>query len=141
MSRFRSNLDPPRLRRALGHLVQATDPTPADHQAERRHAQRGVWVTPTWEGRVALQGLLDPEAGQTPTAALGPWPARPAPPMPAAATSAAPMPWPSWPAATWRAASCPRAAGSAPTSTSWWIWASLLGHPGAIGREGGGAGP
>jgi hypothetical protein len=60
-------LDPPRLRRVIAHLRDAVDP-----QAERRHAQRGVWVTPTWEGMVALQGLLEPEAGQTLLAALDP---------------------------------------------------------------------
>jgi hypothetical protein len=65
-------LDPPRLRRVIAHLRDAVDPQAADRQAERRHAQRGVWVTPTWEGMVALQGLLEPEAGQTLLAALDP---------------------------------------------------------------------
>jgi hypothetical protein len=36
-----------------------------------------VWLAPTWEGMVALQGLLEPEAGQTLLAALEPL-ARPA---------------------------------------------------------------
>jgi len=61
-------LDPPRLRRVLGHLRQATDPDGAD----QRHGRRGLWVTPTLEGMVALQGLLEPEAGQTLLAALEP---------------------------------------------------------------------
>jgi hypothetical protein len=42
------HLDPPRLRRAVGHLVQATDPDAADHQAERRHGRRGVWWATPW---------------------------------------------------------------------------------------------
>jgi hypothetical protein len=65
-------LDPPRLRQVLGHLRRVADPDRADHQAERQHQQRGLWVTPTWEGMVAVNGLLEPEAGQTLLAALEP---------------------------------------------------------------------
>jgi Domain of unknown function (DUF222) len=65
-------LDPPRLRQAVAHLRQVTDPEAADRQAERRHGRRGLWVTPTLDGMVALQGLLDPEAGQLVLAALEP---------------------------------------------------------------------
>jgi hypothetical protein len=67
-----SRLDPPRLRQAVGHLVQVVDPDGADRQAERRHERRGVWLSPTWEGMVAVDGLLEPEAGQTLLAALEP---------------------------------------------------------------------
>jgi hypothetical protein len=70
-------LDPPQLRRAVAHLGLVADPDGADDQAERRYARRGVWLASTWEGMVALQGLLDPEAGQTLLAALEPL-ARPA---------------------------------------------------------------
>ena len=48
------------------------DPDGAEAQAERRHQQRGLWLSPTWEGMVAVNGLLDPEAGQTLLAALEP---------------------------------------------------------------------
>jgi hypothetical protein len=65
-------LDPPRLRRVLGHLHQVADPDGADDQAERRHGRRGLWLAPTLDGMVALQGLLAPEAGQTLLAALAP---------------------------------------------------------------------
>ena len=65
-------LDPPRLRRVITHLQLAADPDGADHQAERRHGRRGLWLAPTWEGMVALQGLLDPEGGQLLLAALDP---------------------------------------------------------------------
>jgi hypothetical protein len=65
-------LDPPRLRRVLGHLQQVADPEGADREGERRHARRGVWLAPTWEGMVALQGLLEPEADQVVLAALEP---------------------------------------------------------------------
>lgn len=47
-------LDPPRLRRVLGHLHQVADPEGADRQAERRHQRRGLWLTPTFEGMVAI---------------------------------------------------------------------------------------
>ena len=65
-------LDPPRLRRAIAHLRLVADPDTADDQAERQHQQRGLWLASTWEGMVAVNGLLDPEAGQTLLAALEP---------------------------------------------------------------------
>jgi hypothetical protein len=65
-------LDPGQLRRVMGHLLQVADPDAADRQAERRHQRRGLWLAPTWEGMVALDGLLEPEAGQTLLAALEP---------------------------------------------------------------------
>jgi hypothetical protein len=70
-------LDPPRLRQAVAHLRLVADPEGADAQAERRHQRRGLWWSATFDGMVALQGLLDPEAGQTLQAALEPL-ARPA---------------------------------------------------------------
>ena len=70
-------LDPPRLRRVLGHLRLVADPDGSDTQAELRHQRRGVWLAPTWEGMVAIDGLLEPEAGQSLLAALEPL-ARPA---------------------------------------------------------------
>jgi Domain of unknown function (DUF222) len=70
-------LDPPVLRQAVGWLVQVADPDRADQVAERRHQRRGVWLSPTWEGLVAVDGLLEPEAGQLLATALEPL-ARPA---------------------------------------------------------------
>jgi hypothetical protein len=70
-------LDPGRLRRLLGHLLQVAHPDGADRDRERRHARRGLWLAPTWEGMVAVDGLLEPEAGQSLLAALEPL-ARPA---------------------------------------------------------------
>src|ERR671913_2430212 len=72
-------LDPTRLRRLLGHLLQLADPDSADRDRERRHARRGLWLAPTFEGMVAGGGLLEPQAGQTLLAALEPF-ARPARP-------------------------------------------------------------
>ena len=70
-------LDPTRLRRLLGHLLQVADPDGADRDRERRHQRRGLWLAPTFEGMVAVDGLLEPEAGQSLLAALEPL-ARPA---------------------------------------------------------------
>jgi Domain of unknown function (DUF222)/HNH endonuclease len=70
-------LDPPRLRRVLGHLQRVADPDGADRTTEQRHQRRGLWLAPTWEGMVAIDGLLEPEAGQTLLVALEPL-ARPA---------------------------------------------------------------
>jgi Domain of unknown function (DUF222)/HNH endonuclease len=70
-------LDPDQLRRLLGHLLQVADPDGADRGRERRHARRGLWLAPTFAGMVAVDGLLEPEAGQTLLAALEPL-ARPA---------------------------------------------------------------
>jgi hypothetical protein len=70
-------LDPPTLRRAVGWLVQVADPDGSDRQAERRHGRRGLWLSPTWDGLVAVDGLLEPEAGRVLLAALEPL-ARPA---------------------------------------------------------------
>jgi Domain of unknown function (DUF222)/HNH endonuclease len=70
-------LDPPRLRRLLGHLQLVADPEGADRTSEHRHQRRGVWLSPTWEGMVAIDGLLEPEAGQLLMTALEPL-ARPA---------------------------------------------------------------
>jgi hypothetical protein len=72
-----ARLDPPRLRQAVGYLLEVADPDGADQQAERRHARRGLWLSPTLDGMVAVDGLLEPEAGQTVLAALEPL-ARPA---------------------------------------------------------------
>jgi Domain of unknown function (DUF222)/HNH endonuclease len=72
-----AHLDPPQLRRAIGHLLLVADPDGADAKAERDHERRGLWLTPTFEGMVAVDGLLEAEAGQIVMAALEPL-ARPA---------------------------------------------------------------
>ena len=70
-------LDPPHLRRAVAQLCQVADPEGADRQAARHLERRGLWLSPTWAGMVAVGGLLEPEAGATVLAALEPL-ARPA---------------------------------------------------------------
>jgi Domain of unknown function (DUF222)/HNH endonuclease len=70
-------LDPHRLRRAVAHLRYVTDPDTAESQQQHKFERRGLWLSPTWEGMLAVDGLLDPEAGQSLLAALEPL-ARPA---------------------------------------------------------------
>jgi hypothetical protein len=65
-------LDPPRLRQALGQLRLVVDPDNEASRAEQRHQRRGLWLAATWEGMVAVEGLLEAEAGQTLLAALEP---------------------------------------------------------------------
>ncbi|MFL6217694.1 MAG: DUF222 domain-containing protein [Actinomycetes bacterium] len=65
-------LDPPRLRRVVAHLQQAADPEAAEARAEHQQQRRGLWLAATLDGMVAIDGLLDPEAGQTLLAALDP---------------------------------------------------------------------
>ena len=53
------SLDPPRLRRVLGHLQEVTDLDGAASRAERRAERRRLWLSPTLEGMVAVDGLLE----------------------------------------------------------------------------------
>jgi hypothetical protein len=57
----------------VGYLVAVADPAAADAKAARQQ-QRGLWVSPTLDGMVAVDGLLDPEAGETLLTALEPLP-------------------------------------------------------------------
>jgi Domain of unknown function (DUF222) len=108
-------LDPPRLRRVLAHLRLVADPDSTDTQAERRHQQRGLWLAATWEGMVAVNGLLEAAAGQTLLAALGPL-ARPANAQdPRSGGSAGPMLWSRWLAVPWRAGGCQPLVGCGPS--------------------------
>jgi Domain of unknown function (DUF222)/HNH endonuclease len=65
-------LDPPRLRQLGSHLRQLLDPDRADQRERRRLEQRGLWLAGTFDGMLALQGLLDAEAGEAVQAALAP---------------------------------------------------------------------
>ena len=65
-------LDPARLRQVLGHLQLVADPDRTTSRAERRHQRRGLWLSPTLDNMVAVDGLLEPEAGQILLAALEP---------------------------------------------------------------------
>jgi hypothetical protein len=70
-------VDPPRLRKVITHLQQVADPEGSEARAERLHERRGLWVSAAMPGMVAIDGLLDPEAGETLLTALEPL-ARPA---------------------------------------------------------------
>jgi hypothetical protein len=134
-------LDPPRLRRVVGHLQQVADPDGSSDQAERRHERRGLWLAPTLEGMVAVDGLLEPESGQVLMAALEPL-ARPASAEDArsggqrradALTELARR--------SLEAGRLPQTGGVRPQLTVTVDLDSLLGHPGALGGEAGWADP
>src|SRR5215207_8599658 len=134
-------LDPPRLRRLLGHLLQLAHPDGTDRDRERRHARRGLWLAPTVEGMVAVDGLLEPEAGQQLMAALESL-ARPAD-----ATDARSGSHRQADALTelarrhLEAGRLPQTGGVRPQLTVTVDLDSLLGHPGTVGGEVGWAGP
>jgi hypothetical protein len=65
-------LDPLRRRTVVGHLRLVADPAGVGRDAQRRHERRGLWLAPTVDGMVAIDGLLEPEAGQLVLAALEP---------------------------------------------------------------------
>ena len=134
-------LDPPRLRRVVAHLCLVADPEGAEGQAERHHQRRGLSLATTWEGMVAVDGLLEAEAGQIVLAALEPL-ARPAD---AHDTRAGGQ----------RRADAlvelarrnleggqlPQSGGVRPQLLVTVDLDSLLGHPGTLGGEAGGVGP
>ena len=126
---------------SLGHLLQVADPDSAERDRERRHARRGLWLAPTFEGMVAVDGLLEPEAGQSLLAALEPL-ARPAD-----AHDARSGPQRNADALAELARRAleggrlPQAGGVRPQLSVIVDLDSLLGHPGAVGGEVGWAGP
>jgi hypothetical protein len=134
-------LDPPRLRRVLGHLQLVADPDGADHQAERRHQRRGLWLAPTFDGMVAVDGLLGPEAGQSLLAALEPL----ARPEDAQDTRSGAQRRADALAELARRSleggRLPQTGGVRPQLTVTVDLDSLLGHPGSLGGEAGWAGP
>jgi hypothetical protein len=131
-------VDPPRLRQAVAQLCQVADPDGADRAAARRHERRGLWLSPTWQGMVAIGGLLDPEAGTTCWRPWSRWPARPTPTMRAPGASGERMGWRSWPAGRWRVGGCPRPVGSGPSCWSPWSWTACWdARAGWMGRRGG----
>src|SRR5512133_2989984 len=90
---------------------------------------------------VAVDGRLEPEAGQSLLAALEPL-ARPAPPMRVVGASVGPMPWPSWPAGPWRGAAASDRRGPAPADRHRGPGQPAGPHPaGRGGRLGGTIGP
>jgi uncharacterized protein DUF222/HNH endonuclease len=65
-------VDPPELRKVITYLRDVADPDGADARIQRQQQRRGLWASPTLEGMVAIDGLLDPEAGETLLTALEP---------------------------------------------------------------------
>jgi Domain of unknown function (DUF222) len=134
-------LDPPRLRKVVGHLCEVADPDAAETRAQQRHDRRGLWVAPTFEGMVAVDGLLDPEAGETLLTALEPL-ARPA--TAEDERSAAQRNADALTELARRqleGGRLPQSGGVRPQVTVTVDLASLLGQPGLPGGEGGWVGP
>jgi hypothetical protein len=134
-------LDPPRLRRVIGHLRLVADPDGETSHTERLHQRRGLWLSPTIGGMVAVDGLLEPEAGQTVLAALEPL-ARPAD---AADTRSGAQRQADALAELARrvleGGRLPQTGGVRPQLTVTVDLDSLLGHHGGLGGEVGGAEP
>jgi hypothetical protein len=125
----------------VGHLGDVADPDAADQQAQRRHERRGLWVAPTFAGMVAIDGLLDAEAGETLLTALEPL-ARPS--TAEDDRSAAQRRADALTELARRqleGGRLPQTGGVRPQVTVTVDLASLLGQPGLPGAEGGWVGP
>jgi hypothetical protein len=134
-------LDPPRLRQVIAHLRDVADPQGAQPRGQRQHARRGLWLSATLAGMVALDGVLDPEAGETLLAALEPL-ARPA--SADDQRSGAQRRADALAELARRALEggrLPQTGGVRPQVTVTVDLASLLGHPALPGGEGGWTGP
>ena len=136
-----ARVDPPRLRKVVAHLHDVADPDAADARARRQHDRRGLWASPTLEGMVAIDGLLEAEAGETLLTALEPL-ARPASAdddrsgaqrRADALTELARR--------SLEAGRLPQTGGVRPQLTVTIELASLLGHTGLPGGDSGWAGP
>lgn len=55
--------DPGKLRRVVQHLRHVVDPNGEDEDAAARFDKRGLDVSTTFDGMVAVNGLLDPDTG------------------------------------------------------------------------------
>ena len=134
-------VDPPRLRQAVAHLCQVADPEGADRARDRRRDRRGLWLSPTWDGMVAVDGLLEAEAGSILRTALEPLS------RPANASDDRKGGQRTADALTELArralegGGLPKAGGVRPQLLVTMDLDSLLGHPGAVGGETGWAGP
>jgi len=105
--------DPPRLRRLVAHLVDVADPDGTAARAQRQHERRGIWLSPTFEGMLAVDGCWTGRPARRCWPPWSRWPARPAPRTGAAAPSGVRTRWPSWPGARSKVAGCHGRAGLA----------------------------
>jgi hypothetical protein len=134
-------LDPPGLRRVLGHLHDVADPEGAEARVQHQHQRRGLWLSATLAGMVAIDGLLEPEAGETLLAALEPL-ARPAGAeddrsgSQRRADALAELA-----RRALEGGRLPQTGGVRPQVTVTVELAGLLGHPGLPGADGGWVGP
>ena len=134
-------LDPPRLRRVLAHLRLVADPDGADQARERRHAGRWLRLIPSFEGMVAIDGLLEPEAGQTVLAALEPLVRPTGADDPRSSGQRTADGLCELARRHLEGGRLPQTGGVRPQLTVTVDLDGLLGHPGAVGGELGGMGP
>jgi hypothetical protein len=64
-------LDPPRLRRLTSHLRGVLDPDGAEQRGRARWERRGLWLSATYDGMVAVDGLLGPGGRRDRSGGLG----------------------------------------------------------------------
>jgi Domain of unknown function (DUF222) len=108
-------LDPPRLRRVIAHRRLVADPDTAASQTQQHHQRRGLWLASTLDGMVAVEGLLEPEAGQSLLAALEPLTRPTSASDPGSGSQGRADALGELARRAWRAASCPRVVGSGPS--------------------------
>ena len=134
-------LDPGRLRRSRATCSRWPTPQRPARSGAPSCPRRGLWLAPTFEGMVAVDGLLEPEAGQSLLAALEPL-ARPAD---AHDTRSGSQRNADALAELARRAleggRLPQTGGVRPQLSVIVDLDSLVGHPGAVGGEVGWAGP
>src|SRR6266536_2316863 len=72
LDRLAGQLDAVRLRLLATHLRDVLDPDGGEERGRARLERRGLWLAGTFEGMVAVKGLLDAGAGEAAMAALAP---------------------------------------------------------------------
>jgi hypothetical protein len=129
-------LDPGGLRRVTTHLREVLDPDTTRDRSRARLDKRGLWLSATYDGMVALDGLLDPEPGEAVRSALLPL-ARPTGPDDArSAAQRRADALGELAGLGLQAGRLPRAGGVRPQLTVTVELASLLGQPGLGGTGG-----
>jgi hypothetical protein len=106
-----AGLDPPRLRRVLGHLCLVADPDGADRAGGLRSGRRGCGWPRRWRGWSRLMGCWSLRLVGLWWRRWRRWPVRLMPGMAAVVGSVGLMRWWSWPVGPWRVGGWPRLVG------------------------------
>jgi Domain of unknown function (DUF222) len=132
-------LDPGGLRRVTTHLREVLDPDATRDHARARLDKRGLWLSATYDGMVALDGLLDHEAGEAVRSALLPLARTTGPDDTRSAAQRRADALGELAGLGLRAGRLPRAGGLRPQLTVTVELASLLGQPGLAAPAAGAA--